>query len=126
MKLNDLSLDQILGPGWQTLGELELALNPDTDHTVNKWLAVMLSPLGLRADFVNKILRSAQDAMTRLMQVNDSSRFEHLHVLVFVPLENASKGLNPWGFFRIEKIDRTADNQNPDHTVEFYLYLEGQ
>jgi len=117
--------DNLNGNGWQILGELELTVNPDTDHTINKWLAATLSPLDLSADFLNKILTSAQDAAARAMQTKTVIKFPHTHLLVFVPEDRASK-VQTWGFFRIEKIESAkAGESPPDHAIEFYLYLEG-
>jgi hypothetical protein len=124
MKHTDSSLHHVVGPGWQILGELELTVNPDADHTTSKWMAVMLNPLALGDDFVNKVLKSAREAMTRAMQVADTNRFEHLHLIVFVPAEPASQRQS-WGFFRIERVGGEGGQLNPDHTIEFYLYMEG-
>jgi hypothetical protein len=126
MKHTDSSLHSVSRPGWRLLGELELATNSDTDHSSNEWLTVILGPLNLQDDFVNKVLKSAQDAMERAVQTEPVRQFGHLHLLIFVPVEQASKG-GTWGFFRIEKVERAADgDQNPDHAIEFYLYFEGE
>lgn len=125
MKHTDSSLHRTLSPGWQLLGELELTVNQDTDHTVGKWLTVILNALDLQADFMSKVLKSAQEVTTRVMQAGAVTKSQHFHLLVFSPPEAAAKG-HSWGFFRIEKIDSEADKANPDHTVEFYLYLEGR
>lgn len=115
--------DTASAKGWQVLGELELIAGPDADRTVSKWLAVILGPLDLRADFLNKVLKSAQDASARAMQ--NGVRFEHLHLLVFAPSTRSSNG-QTWGFFRIEKVESAvADRMNSNHTIEFYLYLDG-
>jgi hypothetical protein len=118
------SLYHAPSPGWQLLGKLELTVDPVTDHTVGKRLAVILKSLDLPADFINKVLKSAQEAARRATHVDTVQELAHLHLLVFAPAERALEGQS-WGFFRIEKIDRGGDNAHPDHTVEFYLYLEG-
>lgn len=126
MEHPDTSHLHVSSPGWQLLGELELAANPDTEPTVGKWLSVMLSPLNLRAEFMNKVLKSAQEATQRALPAEAVIKFDHLHLLVFVPLEHGSKG-GTWGFFRIEKVEHAAvGNKEPDHAIEFYLYLDGQ
>jgi hypothetical protein len=113
------------GSGWQMLGELGLTVNSSTDHMIDRWLTKILGPLALHADFLKKVLTSAQDAATHAMQAEAVAQFKHIHLLVFVTQEPQLKG-KTWGFFRIEKIERaTADKNFPDHTIEFYLYLEG-
>jgi hypothetical protein len=62
-------LDQDSIQGWQILGELELATEVASDRAVNKWLAVILSLLDINADFAVKVLKSAQDAVSRALQV---------------------------------------------------------
>jgi hypothetical protein len=125
MKHTDSSLSRASSPGWQILGELELTVNPDTDHTVGKWLAMILSPIDLPADFLNKVLKSAQEAAARAMQSETVMKFDHTHLLVLAPQDHVSKG-QTWGFFRIEKIEGAkADESPPDHAIEFYLYLDG-
>lgn len=125
MQHRDSSLDQVLGPGWALLGELELAVKPDTDRTVNKWLMVILSPLRLHADFVKKVLKSAEEAAARAMQNETVLKLQHTHLLVFVTADHPSSRQN-WGFFRIEKIAAKTDDQaRLDHDIELYLYREG-
>lgn len=109
---------------WQILGELELTVGNASDHTMNKWLKVVLGLLELHADFVNKVLRSAQDSTAHILQVASESRYEHIHLLVFVKFGQNSKG-QTWGFFRVEKLKDTPTAISPDHAVEFYLYPEG-
>jgi len=86
-----------------------------------------LAPLGLEADFVNKILKSAQEAVLRAMRMNaETLEFEYLHVLIFSPV-NPGADDHTWGFFRIEKLEKTAGPKTPrNHAVEFYLYAEGK
>jgi hypothetical protein len=51
--------------------------------------------------------------------------FEHLHLLIFAPADRTVEG-DTWGFFRIEKAGTSTTKENPsDHSIEFYLYLEG-
>jgi len=121
--VDESSPRDLTGNGWQILGELELTVNPNADHTINKWLAATLSPLDLSADFLNKVLRSAQEAAARAMQTETVMKFQHTHLLVFAPEDHTSIG-RTWGFFRIEKIEGAADVDSPNHAIEFYLYLE--
>jgi hypothetical protein len=122
MKHTDSSLHSISGPGWQLLGGL--ALSSDTHPTVGKWLAVILGPLDLPADFMKKVLNSAHEATARPMPSEASARFEHIRLLVFVTTPLSSQRQS-WGFFRIEKIESAVEGKNIcDHAIEFYLYGE--
>jgi hypothetical protein len=47
MKHTESCLQQVVGPGWQILGKLELTVNTDADHTASQWMALMLNPLDL-------------------------------------------------------------------------------
>lgn len=110
---------------WQLLGQLELPVASNADDSTRIWLMEILGPLNLPVDFLNKILKSTQDSATRAMQAEPLIKFEHIHLIIFVPSAQTSKG-RTWGFFRIEKIEKvTADDSPPDHAIEVYLYLEG-
>lgn len=123
---NYSSLSQYPGAHWQVLGELELAMGANAELTIRAWLAEILGPLNLHADFSNKVLSSAREAVLRAGQAEAAIPFHHLHLLVFIPAERASQA-GTWGFFRIEKVEDGANSQsNPDHAIEFYLYVEGQ
>lgn len=112
-------------PGWQLLGKLELSA-VSTSDTISTWLKELVIPLNLQSDFTQQLLNSAQDATLRALDPNSTPSFEHVHISVFTPNRSMVHN-NAWGFFRIEKIDGTeSNNDHPDHTVEFYLYLEGQ
>jgi hypothetical protein len=108
---------------WQLLGKLELTVDPDTDHTVGKWLAVILNGLNLHADFMNKVLKSAQETTARVMHAEAVIRFRHIHLLVYAPPDHAPHRHN-WGFFRIDKIKNPSDQDYPNHAIEFYLYQD--
>lgn len=125
MQHNDSALHQVSAPGWQLLGEIELTVNPDTDRTVGKWLTVILSALNPHADFINKVLRSAEEAAARAMQSGAVMKYQHTHLLIYVPTDRPA-GRQTWGFFRIEKMAAQVEDQTRlDHDIEFYLYLEG-
>ena len=112
--------------GWHLFGELELPIGMDTHSTVNAWLLKTLAPLNLHTDFLHKVLKSAEDAAVRAMQTEAVLNRQHTYILIYIP---ACRPMNvqTWGFFRIEKVGMAAKNEDsPDHSVEFYLYLEGQ
>jgi hypothetical protein len=123
----DLSPNNISGTGWRLLGELELPVLAQDDGAVSAWLTETLNPLNMHADFLNNVLKSAQDAAGRAIQSEKAQlNFEHIHLLVFLPATPASNR-QTWGFFRIEKLERPEQHKSsPDHAIEFYLYLEGQ
>lgn len=126
VKRNDLFRTDIAETDWQILGKLELPVGSEADPAVIMWLTELLHPLGLHMDFLSNVLKSAQEAAARAMQVENVMKFEHVHLVIFLPQERASKG-QTWGFFRIEKIESVEQDKSPsDHAIELYLYREGQ
>jgi len=114
---------------WKPLGELELHAGAKavTDGAIQAWLAEVLAPLSLHTDLVNKILRSAREAAARALESSEKAvPYVHIHLLAFAPYSPRTRG-QTWGFFRLEKLDGSEPGQSrPDHSIEFYLYLEGQ
>lgn len=112
-------------PGWQILGELELAAGASVQDALDTWLTEVLQPLQLQTALLNKILASAQEAVARAAQTGVVKKFEHIHLMVLVPAQRSEKE-RTWGFFRLEKIeDVKAPQTAGDHAVELYLYGEG-
>ncbi len=110
---------------WQILGKLRLSVDTHDESTVETWLAETLSPLALEKRFITKVLISAQDGVARAMTSEPVLESKHLHLVVFVPQDYGSNGQS-WGFFRIEKLEEAEPTEEKlDHTIEFYLYLEG-
>lgn len=110
--------------GWQMLGEMEIPVDVGVNTVIHTWMTDVLGPLQLRADFVNKISTSAQEAAARALQIDNLSKVGHIHLIAFVPAEINLKA-GTWGFFRIEKLESAANDTSPDHTIELYLYLDG-
>jgi hypothetical protein len=108
------------GADWQVLGELELPASSSADPALSDWLAELLEPLGLPLDLLNKLLRSAQDAIVHARQTGAVRKFEYLHLRIFALVGSLSKAAN-WGFFRIQKVEGGSQG---DHTIGFYLYQE--
>src|SRR5690242_5884573 len=109
---------------WQMLGELMLPIDSDTNELISARLAELLAPLELHENFLNRVLKSAQNYVRRALTPDADVPFGEIHIFIFGPNERMSKG-QTWGFFRIEKIDSHDQNlADPDHTVEFYLYRE--
>lgn len=108
------------GLDWQVLGKIERLLSTDANNAIHLRLAEILNPLSLPPDFMNKIMRSAQNAIIRATQAETVQQPEHIRLVIFAPREYVSKS-ECWGFFRIEKVD--ADTQ--EYCFEYYLYLDG-
>lgn len=108
---------------WQILGEIEILLGVNAHPILDDWLMESIFPLHLHADFLNKIRKSAEEVATRAIQIETVQR---TRLLIMIP---ANRRLNEqtWGFFRIEKVGLTEENENsPNHTIEFYLFPDGQ
>jgi hypothetical protein len=126
MKQDELSHDTPSLTGWQKLGELELPVGSSAVERINAWLSHILIPLHLHVDFLNKVLQSAQDVAARLKQTEMVIKYQHTCLLLYIP-ENRPLNVQTWGFFRIEKVETAAENENScDRLIEFYLFLEGQ
>lgn len=111
--------------GWQILGELELPVGVNAEHTLYAWLIEILHPLYLQTGLRNKIIVSAQDAIERAIQAEIVRKFHHIHVTIFVPSKRSTKE-QAWSFFRLEKFEDTKDGPvGGGHAVVFYLYGEG-
>ena len=110
---------------WQVLGEIQLPVGSPVDAALATGLTEILAPLDLQADFVRKVLHSAQEAAARASPAGTTELMaNHIHLMFFVPRERPSER-RTWGFFRIEKIERaTTRGKFPDHAIEFYLYLD--
>lgn len=111
---------------WQILGEIELTVGVHAHTILDAWLLDALIPLHLHADFLNKIRKSAEDVVARATQTDMGTRSQHTRLSILVPANRPSDA-QTWGFFRIEKVELAADNENfPNHTIEFYLFPEEQ
>lgn len=106
------------------LGELILPVDSNPNELISAWLTEQLAPLDLHENFLNRILKSAQNYVGRALSPEAGVPFGHIHLSIFGPNGRISKG-QTWGFFRIEKIDSAESSvAQPDHAVEFYLYQE--
>jgi len=111
---------------WQVLGELELSTGLNADKKIRGWLTDLLTPLRLHDSLLNKVLTSAQEYALRALQSSAETGHGHVHLIILTSYRSTSV-TTTWGFFRIEKIDSTGQDQlHPDHILEFYLYTEGQ
>jgi hypothetical protein len=113
-------------PGWQTLGELELPVGASTGEIVHAWLAEALASLNLSTDFLERVLRSAQESAGHALQPNAAGALLHIHFFIPLLLEHDSSGKS-WGFFHIKRIETRADDVDArHHAIDFYLYVEGE
>ena len=112
-------------PDWQVLGELELKVDSSFEPAIDDWLTKILGQIPVKLEYKNRVIKSAHDAAKRAMLVDSVIKHRHIHFLVFAPINLAPQGRS-WGFYRIERIEGYAADENvPDHAIEFYLYLEG-
>ncbi len=111
---------------WRLLGELELPAGMDLDAALRSWLAELFAPLGLHEDFLNRFLNSAREAAARAFRNDAGRRPDHIHLVVHGPRHREAVP-GTWGFFHVEKMENPAEGSSPvTHSVEFYLYAEGQ
>jgi hypothetical protein len=97
----------------------------DLDDAIHTWLTKIIDPLVLPSDFMNRILKSAQDASARVFQSEAEGTCDHIHLVIYGPLEQEAKP-GTWGFLRVEKIENAAEEPWPAaHSIEFYLYKDG-
>jgi hypothetical protein len=88
-------------------------------------LKEILNSLNLHEDFLNKIIGSTRQTAARLMRTDAEPKLEHIHLLVFAPSKRTSNN-QTWGFFSVERLEnKSEDDIAHDHTVEIYLYVEG-
>lgn len=126
MKHHDPSQTSSLGNGWQILGDLELPAGSDPDEAIHSWLTGLVEPLRLPADFLNKVLVSTREACSRLLEAGNQQEPGHIHLNVRAPGGHSLRKGQNWGFFRIEKVeDRAQNDETAGHSVELYLYPEG-
>jgi hypothetical protein len=125
MNITDPAHNKSPRDDWKILAELELPAGSKIEDIIHARLIHILKPLNLHADFVHKILKSAQEAAARAFQVDGTMKSDHIHLVIYTQPEPASNGRN-WGFFRIEKTEGAADTDFQNHAIEFYLYTEGE
>jgi len=124
--MNTSSHTHTQNPGWQTLGVLELPVNVHMEETAVKWLEEILAPLNLATKFLERFSQFTQTLVTRAREVYAMTQLNHIHISILVPHKHSLKGKS-WGFFHIERIENQAEDiQSQDHTIDIYLYVEGE
>lgn len=92
---------------------------------IHSWIAEQLAPLDLATGFVNRVAQSAHDATLRYLRPNAELASGHIHLSIHAPGQILTKG-GTWGFFHMERIQhKDSSTVAGDHTIEFYLYVEG-
>jgi hypothetical protein len=111
--------------GRKILDEIEIPFARGPEPHVRAWLAEALSSLNLPAGFSERILESAGEALLQRGACGGAQAAPrgHLHLIISIP-ERADGEAETWGFFRIEKLE-AAEGTAPGHSIEFYLYVEG-
>jgi len=110
---------------WRKLGELKLQAGSNPDGSVESWLTHILSDFSLPNDLVNKLLKSMEDAVVRVLVPNGTeAQLEHLEIVVLAPEDPVSQG-KTWGFFRVERTSTGSGDDAPrGHSIDYYLYLD--
>jgi hypothetical protein len=111
---------------WQILGELKIPIGVNTVDVIQSWLGKVLAPLNSSINFLTKVIQASQDSFTQALQLDSAKKIGQIHLSVFVPYEPFSEG-RTWGFFYISKIGiQVEDIATHEHTIDFYLYVEGE
>ena len=115
--------------GWQTLAELDFLVGTDFESQVQAWMFETLHPLGIDTELLNRILKSASEAISRKVSPNFKEvNLPLVHLRLYIPVEVPIRSAlrRNWGFFRIDKYGATSIRGDRfDHLIEFYLYLDG-
>jgi hypothetical protein len=121
----NLSHNHLHRTDWQVSGELQLAVGSNPDGAIRQWLMKILEPFQLPEQYVSKILKSIEDAASRVLSTDTvEAQFEHLNIVILTPAGQPSDR-QTWGFFRLERMeskDNSADSKS--HHIEYYLYPE--
>ena len=126
MKQADSSHNKSSDNSWQFLGELTLPADSKVDSAIGNWLTTIIAPFDLSPDFLNRVLESVQESVTRALQPNTAMAFGYIYLSIFAPSEHVSQG-RTWGFFHIERIEYRGEAVDThDHAIDFYLYMEGR
>ncbi len=109
--------------GWQRICDIPVSTGDDNMSLIRMELEAKLEPLHLPLELMDRLMHSTQEIMQHAALPEAGS--PSVHMFIYVTQDHRSKA-GPWGFFRIERINRTDDNLPRDHAVEFYLYPEGK
>jgi hypothetical protein len=114
---------------WQILAELDLLITTGFESQLQTWMLETISPVGIDPELLNKILKSALEAISRNVnsnwkEMNSVSIHLRLYISLEVPIRADTK--RNWGFFRIDKLGFTSiGDDHVEQLIEFFLYFDG-
>lgn len=118
------SLPPVPDTDWHRLGELELPAGASADSAIRNWIAPILNTLNLSPDFLDRVVKSAQESVMRYLDPDAGLTNGHIHLSIHAPREHLTKG-KTWGFFHIERIEnRVEELDDRGHAIDYYLYVE--
>lgn len=105
-----------------TSGPLDFQKNTNTDLMLNTWLYQATSIIQANKELKEKIKISVHSALARA----EESRADLIHLRAIISIDQDVKG-KPLGFFLIEKIENTKENNTfLKFEIELYVYQEGE
>ena len=126
MKQTDSSYKTTTDTEWQLLGEFDLPGGSDANSAITFWLKELLTPLELSTEFIDRVMKSARNTVTRILQSNAETTIDHIHLSIFAPNARIPER-KTWGFFHIERVENQGEAVDArNHAIDFYLYVEGQ
>jgi hypothetical protein len=109
---------------WLLLGQLKLSVDSISDETIDHWLSKTFKSFDLPSDLFNRLKASIKEALSRLITTPDYSHASSINIFISDDTKNDLLSNNYWGFFRLEKVDNTLDEETPvEHLIDFYLYF---
>jgi len=125
MNTNNSNPVPLSDPAWQTLGELILMRGEHHDQAISRWLPEILFPLQLTEEFLNRVIRSAQETAARAVNSQAENAAGDFLLKFYIPLTLTAAGTS-WGYFSVVKIEHPDTNpETAASRINFYLYLEG-
>ncbi len=126
MNLSELTnMNESRGPVWKKVGEWKLSAEKNTYESIFTRLEMILAPFNLSSDFIRGIVLTINKVVTRIPQDNHT-RVKSVQLSFYVPSGQIPKG-KTWGFFNTERVRYGDDSTGMiEHTINFYLFVEGQ
>jgi hypothetical protein len=111
---------------WLLIGQLKLPLASTPRGALEVWLLETLQPFDLPSELRDTIKTSITEAVSKMnLSPIQSIQEASLKIFVSQDVKTARSSNRYWGFFRLEKVGvGSADDAQPEHILEYYLYLE--